>query len=81
LLDYENAPQEALILYEAKATQEVKEFVVPKSDFGIAPLFEAAKNIIEAIASGTPPECNINGSAGCQKCSHHKELPNAEHGD
>lgn len=73
LIGYENAPQEALILYEAKATQEVKEFVIPKSDFGVTPLLEAAQKIVDAISQGTPPSCNINGLAGCQKCNHHQE--------
>lgn len=67
LLGYENAPQEAVIIYEAKPNQEVKEFVVPKSDFGITHLFEAAKKIVDAVKAGTPPECNI-AAGGCGKC-------------
>jgi hypothetical protein len=73
LMGQPNAPQEALILYEAKGLHEHKEFVVQKSDWGIAELFEAAANIISAIDKGTPPLCNINGVAGCPKCSDYKE--------
>lgn len=73
LMEIPDAPQEALILYEAKMLHEVKEFVVRKSDFGIADLFEAAANIISAVDKGTPPLCNINGVAGCKKCSHYTE--------
>lgn len=76
LIKYENAPQEALILYESKATQDVKEFVIPKSDFGVTPLIDAAKKIVDAIEKGTPPSCNINGLAGCRSCNHHQGIPN-----
>lgn len=73
LMGTPNAPKEALILYEAKGLHEHKEFVVQKSDWGIAELFEAAANIISAIDKGTPPLCNINGVAGCPKCSTYTE--------
>ncbi len=67
LLELENHPKEAVIIYENKATQEVKEFVIPKSDFGIEHLFEAAKNIVAAVDSQTPIACNI-APTGCSKC-------------
>jgi hypothetical protein len=73
LMGQPNAPQEALILYEAKGLHEHKEFVIQKSDWGIAELFEAAANIISAIDRGAPPQCNINGTEGCGKCSHYVE--------
>jgi hypothetical protein len=67
LLGYENVPQEAVIIYEAKPNQEVKEFVVPKSDWGITHIFEAAQMIVDAIKNEEPPICNIT-SNGCSKC-------------
>lgn len=73
LMGQPNAPQEALILYEAKGLHEHKEFVIQKSDWGIAELLEAAADIIAAVDKGTPPLCNINGVAGCKKCSHYTE--------
>lgn len=72
LLGYENAPQEAVIIYEAKPNQEFKEFVIPKSDFGISHLFEAAKMIVDSVKAGTPPECNI-AAAGCGKCKGYND--------
>lgn len=78
LMGLPNAPQEALILYEAKGLHEHKEFVIQKSDWGIAELFEAAANIISAIDKGTPPLCNINGVAGCPKCSTYTEETKSE---
>lgn len=67
LLGYENVPQEAVLIYEAKPNQKVKEFVVPKSDFGITELFDAAKMIVDSIKNLTPPACNI-AADGCSKC-------------
>jgi len=67
LLGYEDYPKEAVLIYENKSNQEVKEFVVQKSDFGIAHLFDAAKSIVDSIKAGTPPPCNIN-VLGCAKC-------------
>lgn len=68
-----NAPKEAVFIYESKATQEVKEFVIPKNDFGVKPLFEAVEMIISAVDKGTPPPCNIDPVAGCYKCNFHEE--------
>jgi hypothetical protein len=67
LQGYEDVPNEAVIIYEAKPNQEVKEFVIPRSDWGIKNLLEAAKMIVESVKAGTPPECNIN-SEGCARC-------------
>ena len=67
LLGYENVPQEAVIIYEAKPNQEYKEFVIRKSDFGITHLFEAAQMIVDSVNAGTPPPCNIK-TDGCAKC-------------
>jgi len=67
LLKLEYVPQEAVLLYESKASQEVKEFVVSKSDFGIADLFKSAEMIAESVKAKTPPPCNIS-SVGCKRC-------------
>ena len=67
LLGYDDIPQEAVLIYEAKPNQEYKEFVVRKSDFGITHLFEAAQMIVDSIKAGTPPVCNIKAD-GCAKC-------------
>jgi hypothetical protein len=72
LLGYENVPQEAVIIYEAKPNQESKEFVIPKSDFGISHIFEAAQMIVDSIKANTPPVCNI-GPEGCGKCKGYND--------
>jgi hypothetical protein len=61
-------PQEALFIYESKVDQQVKEFVVRKSDFGTKELFEAAAMINKALNTNTPPACNIDPSGKCWKC-------------
>ena len=76
LIDLPHQPKEALFLYENKASQEPKEFVVQKSDFGITSVLEACADIISKIEAGTPPGCNINGEAGCAKCAPYKEESN-----
>ncbi len=75
LLGYEDVPQEAVLIYESKATQDVKEFVVPKSDFGIAHLFEAAQKIVDAVNAKTPLECNVS-RGGCSKCEGYEDESN-----
>jgi hypothetical protein len=72
LIGLANCPQEAVIIYEAKATQEIKEFVIPKSDFGIEHLFEAAADIVAAVDKKEPLPCNI-GADGCYKCRGYNE--------
>lgn len=68
LIGMENYPQEAVLIYEAKPNQDVKEFVVKKSDFGIAHLFEAAEMIVKAVETKQIPECNVGGDWGCDRC-------------
>jgi hypothetical protein len=66
-------PREAVLIYENKASQDVKEFVVPKSDFAIAPMFDAAAMIMEAINNNTAPACNLDKWGGCSKCGGYNE--------
>jgi hypothetical protein len=68
LIGLEVQPQEVLFLYENKSNQQPKEFVVPKSDFGISHILEAAAQIVEAVDNKTPPTCNIDSNAGCYQC-------------
>lgn len=67
LIGYENYPKEAVIIYEAKPNQKHKEFVVPKSDFGISHMFEAAQKIVDCLKDNTPPACNVKAE-GCERC-------------
>lgn len=71
LMNPDDHPKEALFIYESKVDQTVKEFVVPKSDFGVTELFEAAAMIVKAVENGEPPLCNLGGALGCASCRHH----------
>lgn len=56
-----------VFLYEFKANQQVKEFVIKKSDDIIKPLLEKCSEIENALTIGVPPPCR-NGSDGCSAC-------------
>jgi len=70
--DYKNFPQEAVMIYENKSNQDIKEFVVPKSDFSINHLLEAAKMIVDAVDAKTPILCNISIN-GCARCKGYED--------
>lgn len=67
-------PQEAVLIYENKATGEYKEFIVPKSSFAIKHLFDAAEMICKAVDSLTPPYCNVGGLQGCKQCKEYDNV-------
>ena len=67
-------PQEALFLYENKSNQQAKEFVVPKSDFGISHILEAAENIVAAVDKKEAPTCNIDPNEGCYQCKGYADV-------
>lgn len=61
-------PTKALFLYESKVDQDVKEFVVPKSDFGITEIFDNATRIVAAVKANEELACNISETGSCKKC-------------
>ena len=67
-------PDEALFLYENKANQGLKEFVVPKSDFGIAHILEDAATLIAAVDRKEAPTCNIAPNDGCNQCKGYNNV-------
>jgi hypothetical protein len=73
LMGMENAPQEAVLLYEAKGSHALKEFIVKKSGFSVNRKFEEAQSIIDAISQNQAPLCNIGGTDGCNKCNYYTE--------
>lgn len=74
LMGMEIQPQEALFLYENKSNQSHKEFVVPKSDFGISHILEAAQMIVDAVDKGEAPSCNIDHNEGCYQCKVYNDV-------
>lgn len=63
-----HAVKEIVFLYELKADQDYKEFVI-KADFELVESkFLKAKRVCEAVETGTPLACSNNGSLGCKQC-------------
>lgn len=73
-LERDDAPGEMLFLYELKATQEIKEFVVRRRPELVSGLLAAALRLVEDVRSGNIPGCNVNGEAGCRKCKPFEDL-------
>jgi len=73
LLELEYQPQQAVLLYQAKADQKIKEFIVDKSDFNIQHIFDAAAEIVKAVELRQAPPCNVGGIKGCKECANYNE--------
>jgi hypothetical protein len=67
------APDEALILYEAKPTQAVKEFYIPRDKWGIQHILDGAALVKDAIMKQVAPDCNIGGAHKCKQCKEYNE--------
>jgi len=70
----DDAPKEVLFIYENKLTQDAKEFIIPRSGFGITHLFEAAEMLADAVVNGVAPTCNVNASGSCKQCLEFSEV-------
>jgi hypothetical protein len=64
------AIKRGLVLYESKADQKNKEFIVTRDDKWTDPLFEAAADIAWAITRGREIKCN---HGGCARCAVYEE--------
>jgi hypothetical protein len=69
----EDVPQEAVLIYEAKPTQEVKEFVVRKDDWAIKPIIDGAQIVVDSLGKNIAPDCNVNGALKCKQCGGFNE--------
>lgn len=68
--ELESAPGEIVFLYELKADQSTKEFVVSYDPLLSKDCLDDAYDIVRAVASGTPLDCR-NG--GCKQCEPFEE--------
>jgi hypothetical protein len=68
----ESAPNDIVFIYELKANQDYKEFVVAYNPEYSAPFFEAALDVVWASENNRPPACSINPVAGCKRCEPFK---------
>lgn len=69
----EDVPQEAVVIYEAKPTQEVKEFIVRKDDWAIQPILDGAKIVVDSLSKNVAPDCNVGGALKCKQCGDFNE--------
>lgn len=64
----DEAPNEIVFLYELKADQDYREFVVKANYEMVEKIFEAAELVVDFAEAGKLPECNINPEIGCKMC-------------
>jgi hypothetical protein len=64
----ETAPDEIVFIYELKANQEYKEFVVKYNAEYTAEIFDKARDVAWAVENDREPVCNINLEKGCKRC-------------
>lgn len=69
----ETAPDDIVFIYELKANQEYKEFVVRYNPEYTADIFDKALDVAWAVNNDRPPVCNIDSEKGCKRCAPFKE--------
>jgi len=70
--DLKEAPKEIVFIYELKATQDYKEFVVAYDPSYSEPYFTAALDVVWAVENKRPPACSIDSVAGCPRCKPYR---------
>jgi hypothetical protein len=75
--DLPSAPDEIVFIYELKANQDYKEFVVKYNPEFTKDLFDQALDIAWAVDNNRPPMCNIDAVKGCKRCEPYKEVADA----
>lgn len=68
----ESFPEEIVFLYELKADQSYKEFVVKRDDEVVKDMLDMAYDIAHAVRTETPPPCSVSLD-GCKACAPFKE--------
>jgi hypothetical protein len=66
-------PTKIIFIYECKANQEPKEFIVEMDEGQVAPVLERAAWLVERLDGKVPVPCNIGGSKLCPKCKPFEE--------
>jgi hypothetical protein len=68
------APNEIVFIYECKANQAYKEFVVAYDPESVAELFSLCRDIAWGLDNDRAPGCSIDPQNGCTKCSAYEEV-------
>jgi hypothetical protein len=66
---FESAPKEIVFIYELKANQDYREFIVKYNPEFIEDIFEKALDVSWAVDNNRPPMCSINAEKGCKRCA------------
>lgn len=69
----ESAPKEIVFIYELKANQDYKEFVVAYNPEYTKDIFDRALDVVWAVDNNRPPLCNIDPVKGCKRCEPFRE--------
>ena len=69
----EVAPKEIVFIYELKANQEYKEFVVNYNPEFTKDIFDKALDVAWAADNKRPPVCSIDPAKGCKRCEPFQE--------
>jgi hypothetical protein len=62
------APKEIVFIYELKANQDYKEFVVAYNPEFTKEIFDKALDVAWAADNKRPPVCSIDPAKGCKRC-------------
>jgi hypothetical protein len=65
--------KEIVFLYELKANQDYKEFVVSYAPEYVEPFFNNSLDVVWAVKNERPPMCSIDSIKGCDRCKPHRE--------
>lgn len=68
-----NPVEKIVFLYELKADQSYKEFVVQRDFELVRHIFEKAQSVVDSVRAGIAPECNNDPVNGCKQCQPYKE--------
>lgn len=69
-----NSIDEIVFLYDLKADQDYREFVVKRNPGYVDHVFANAAKVVAAVKAGSPPACNNNPSGRCKQCSPYREV-------
>jgi hypothetical protein len=69
----ESSPNEIVFIYELKANQEYKEFVVQYNPEFTKDIFDKALDVAWAAENNRPPMCSIDPAKGCKRCEPFQE--------
>lgn len=68
-----NPVEEIVFIYELKADQSFKEFVVKRDPELVQHVFEVAQKVVDAVDAGIAPACSNNPEGTCKQCAPYEE--------